>query len=90
MGDGNHFGDSQLLSLASDLQPLHVWREAVIGGTGSVLGGGGGVSCCIQVPPGGSFSSWWGVGGLGARLSGVRMGWGCGPSVMDPGLDIPE
>lgn len=31
-----------MLSLASDLQPLHVWREAVIGGTGSVLGGGGG------------------------------------------------
>ena len=28
--------------MSSDLQPLHVWREAVIGGTGSVLGGGGG------------------------------------------------
>ena len=31
-----------MLSLASDLQPLHVWKEAVIGGIGSVLGGGGG------------------------------------------------
>lgn len=38
MGDGKHFGDSQLLGLASDLQPLHVWKEALIGGVGSALG----------------------------------------------------
>lgn len=38
MGDGNYFKDSQLLDLASVLQQLDVWKEALIGRLGRGLG----------------------------------------------------
>lgn len=40
MEDGNYFGDNQLLGLASILQQLHVWKEALIGGMGVCWVGG--------------------------------------------------
>lgn len=44
MEDGNYFGDNQLLGLASILQQLHVWKEALIGGMGVCWVGGWGGS----------------------------------------------